>query len=123
MPIQILLTLVLGAALVYASVQKLMPRPVTGTFALLVAVGVYFVWMPTHTTVVAQWLGVGRGTDLLIYLWIVLTLIVGLNLHLKIQSIRAEITELARAMALATVLEPEEPEAPAGEPRDREAQG
>ena len=113
MPIKILLTLGLTAALIYASVQKLMPRAVTGTFALLVAVGVYFVWMPAHTTIVARWLGVGRGTDLLIYLWIVLTLIVGLNVHLKIQSIRAEITELARAIALSETLEPDEDGTPA----------
>ena len=119
MPIQVLLTLGLAAALVYASVQKLMPRPVTWTFALLVAVGVYFVWMPSHTTVVAQWLGVGRGTDLLIYLWIVLTLIVGLNLHLKIQSIRAEITELARAAALAAAQEPDDAEGLGGPSPDQ----
>lgn len=102
MPIQILLTLGLLAALLYASVQKVMPRVILGAFACLAALGVYFVWRPDHTTVVAHWLGVGRGTDLLIYLWIVLTLIVGLNLDLKIESAREEITKLARALALAS---------------------
>lgn len=106
MPIQVILTLGLLAALIYASVQKVMPRLILLAFFGLVALGVYFVWMPDHTTVIAHWLGVARGTDLLIYLWIVLTLIVGLNLHLKIQAAREEITELVRAMALASAKEP-----------------
>lgn len=107
MPIQILLTLGLAAALVYASVQRIMPRAVRLTFALLVALGIYLVWLPEHTTLLANWLGVGRGTDLLIYLWILLTFIVGLNLHLKIQSAREEISQLVQAVALATAKEPD----------------
>jgi len=106
MPIQILLTLGLLGALVYASVQQVAPRPVTLAFAAVVILGVYFVWMPDHTTVIAQWLGVARGTDLLIYIWILISIFVGVNLHLKIRSARAEITELARAMALASAQAP-----------------
>lgn len=102
MPIQVILTLGLLAALIYASAQRLVPRAVTLAFVFIVAVGIYFVWLPDHATVVAQWLGVGRGTDLLIYLWILLTLIVGVNLHLKIRAAREEITKLTRAIALAT---------------------
>jgi hypothetical protein len=117
MPIQILLTVGLVGALFYASVQRVMPRTVTLTFAVLVGIGIYFVWMPEHTTALAQWLGVGRGTDLLIYLWILLTLLVGLNLHLKIQAAREEITRLTRAMALAR------PQAPSdGRDADEEAE-
>ena len=112
MPIQILLTLGLLAILLYVSVQKVMPRAMTAAFAFLVVGGVYFVWMPSHTTVVARWLGVGRGTDLLIYVWILLTLFMGVNLHLKIRSARAEITGLARAIALVSARGPAAPSTP-----------
>jgi hypothetical protein len=120
MPIQILLTAGLSAALLYASVQEVMPRTVRAVFALLVASGIYFVWLPDHTTILARWLGVARGTDLLIYLWILLTLIVGLNLHLKIQSAREEITELARALALAAPRDPGSETLPGVPPKPEE---
>lgn len=109
MPIQILLTLGLLGVLVYASVQRITPRVFTVAFATLVVVGIYFVWMPDDTTIIAQWLGVARGTDLLIYVWILISIFVGVNLHLKIRSARDEITELTRALALAAVQEPEGP--------------
>ncbi len=108
MPIQLLLTLGLLASLWYASTQRVAPRAATLAFTAIVAVGIYFVWLPDHATVVAGWLGVGRGTDLLIYLWILITLFVGVNLHLKIQAVRENITELTRAVALASARDPEE---------------
>ena len=115
MPIQFLLTLGLLASLWYASAQRVAPRAITLAFAAVVAVGIYFVWLPDHTTVVAGWLGVARGTDLLIYVWIVITLFVGVNLHLKIHALRNNITELARAVALASVRDPEEQQPGDGE--------
>ena len=107
MPIQFLLTLGLLASLLYASVQRVVPRVINLSFATVVAVAIYFVWLPDHTTIVARWLGVARGTDLLIYIWILLTLFIGLNLHLKIQAVREDITALTRDMALASAQDPE----------------
>jgi hypothetical protein len=64
-------------------------------------VGLYFVWVPSHTTRVAEFIGIGRGADLIMYLWICISLIVLLNLHLKLRSQHEVITALARAIALA----------------------
>ena len=106
MPIQIFLTIGLLGVLFYALVQTVVPRTFTVAFATLIVVGIYFVWMPDDTTIIAQWLGVARGTDLLVYFWILISAFVGVNLHFKIRSAREEITELTRALALATVRKP-----------------
>ena len=63
--------------------------------------GLYFVWMPSHSTHVAEFIGIGRGVDLIMYLWVCISLIVLLNLHLKLRSQHELITALARAIALA----------------------
>jgi small membrane protein len=63
--------------------------------------GLYFVWMPSHSTHVAEFIGIGRGVDLIMYLWVCISLIVLLNLHLKLRSQHEVITALARAIALA----------------------
>jgi hypothetical protein len=102
MPIQLVLTAGLTAVLAYVFVQRAAPRIVKLATMAIALVGIYFVWMPGHTTIVANWLGVGRGTDLLIYLWIVLSLAFGLNLNFKVRAARREITELTRALALAS---------------------
>ena len=101
-PIQILLSVGLVGLLAYTAIQRVAPRVVKLSFYILALLGLYFVWVPDHTTAIANLLGVGRGTDLLIYLWIVLSLAIGLNLHLKVRAARRDITELARALALRT---------------------
>jgi small membrane protein len=63
--------------------------------------GLYFVWMPSHSTHVAEFIGIGRGVDLIMYLWVCISLIVLLNLHLKLRSQHEVSTALARAIALA----------------------
>jgi hypothetical protein len=102
MPIKVVLTLALAVLWVYALVQRVAPRSVRVGTAVVVMMGVYFVWLPDHTTLLANWLGVGRGTDLVIYVWILLSFAVGLNLSFKIRALRREITDLTRAIAVAT---------------------
>lgn len=106
MPIKLILTAGLAVLLAYTFVQRSAPRVVKPLMVVILGVGVYFVWFPDQTTLLAGWMGVGRGTDLLMYLWILATLGVALNLSFKIRSTRREITELARAVALLTAREP-----------------
>jgi hypothetical protein len=79
------------------------PRaPAIGLLAMLAAVaGLYFVWLPAHATWLASLAGIGRGVDLIIYLWVVISLIVMLNLHLKLRSQMELITTLTREVAIA----------------------
>ena len=48
----------------------------------------------------ADLVGVGRGADLILYLWVLISLLILFNLHLKLRSQMELITELAREVAL-----------------------
>jgi hypothetical protein len=100
---QALLSLLLGGVLVYAWVES-RRSPVVASLSLAAALaGLYFVWFPSHSTMVAEFVGVGRGVDLILYLWVCISLIVLLNLHLKLRTQHELITALARHIALANV--------------------
>jgi small membrane protein len=98
---QLILTLLLFGILFYAWWEYLR-SPAVGLLAWGAGLaGLYFVWVPSHATRLAEWVGIGRGVDLVIYTWIGISLIVLLNLHLKIRAQMELITALARAIALA----------------------
>lgn len=66
-------------------------------FALL---NVYAVIRPDDLTTVAKLVGVGRGTDLLLYMLVVGFLSVTLNQYLRFQGVDHRLTELARVLAV-----------------------
>jgi hypothetical protein len=68
--------------------------------------GIYFVWMPEHSTQLAELVGIGRGVDLILYIWVCISLIVLLNLHLKLRTQTELITTLARKLAIADAQPP-----------------
>jgi hypothetical protein len=84
--------------------------PLIGTIAVLVAAaGLYFVWLPAHASWLAAFVGIGRGVDLILYVWLVISLIMFLDLHLKLRSQTEVITTLAREIAIANGLTPKSP--------------
>lgn len=100
---QALLTILLGGVLVYAWVEY-RRSPLVGALSILAGLaGLYFVWMPSHSTRVAEFVGIGRGVDLILYLWVCISLTVMLNLHLKLRAQQETITKLARSIATANV--------------------
>ncbi|MBV9456004.1 MAG: DUF2304 domain-containing protein [Bradyrhizobium sp.] len=104
MIVQLLLTVLLGAILIYALAER-RRSPVVGVLALAASLaGLYFVWVPAHATALAEFAGVGRGVDLIIYIWVVISLLVLLNLHLKLRAQTEALTGLARAIAIGDVL-------------------
>jgi hypothetical protein len=104
MIMQLLLSFLLGAILIYALAER-QRSPVVGALALAVAVaGLYFVWMPAHATALAELAGIGRGVDLIIYTWVVISLLLLLNLHLKLRAQTEALTGLARAIAIGDAL-------------------
>jgi small membrane protein len=98
---QIGLSLLLGGITVYAWTEW--PRaPVIGSVAMLVtAAGLYFIWLPSHASWLAAEVGIGRGVDLVLYVWVIISLLVMLNLHLKLRSQMELITVLMRNLAIA----------------------
>src|SRR2546423_1461835 len=98
---QFVLSALLSAILVYAW-SEYARSPTIALIAVLAACGgLYFVWFPAHATALAQLAGIGRGVDLIIYTWVVISLLVALNLHLKLRAQMELITALAREIAIA----------------------
>ena len=82
---QIVLSLLLGAVLLYAWAQYRRSPIVTVLSCVVSLMGFYFVWLPSHATRVAEFVGIGRGADLVLYVWACISLVVLLNLHLKLR--------------------------------------
>ena len=98
---QFILTILLAGILLYAWTEY-RRSPVVALLTLFVATaGLYFVWVPDHSTQLAELVGIGRGVDLILYTWVCISLIVLLNLHLKLRTQMDLITTLARKVALA----------------------
>src|SRR5882724_7719656 len=66
----------------------------------LLAAGVLFVINPELTTRIAHGVGVGRGTDLLLYLLCLASITAFLKLYKKNRSVDEKLTEVARQVAL-----------------------
>jgi hypothetical protein len=105
---QVGLSLLLGIVLLYAWAQYRRSPFVTILSCVVSLIGFYFVWIPSHATRVAEFVGIGRGADLVLYLWACISLIVLLNLHLKLRTQHELLTQLARSIALANAAMPEE---------------
>jgi len=98
---QFILSLLLVGVLIYAWSEYRRSPTVAGLSVLAATAGLYFVWFPAHSMLLAELVGVGRGVDLVIYIWVCISLIVLLNLHLKLRTQMDMITTLARHVALA----------------------
>jgi hypothetical protein len=98
---QIFLSLLLCTVFLYAWIEY-RRSPVVAVLSSMVALaGLYFVWVPSHSTWLAEFVGIGRGVDLILYTWVGISLLVILNLHLKLRTQLELITVLARKIALA----------------------
>jgi small membrane protein len=91
---------VLLGVIVYAWSQARMAPTVAATAILIGLVGEYLVLLPNHAIAIARFVGIGRGADLINYLWMLLSLVVALNLHLKLRASNARLVALTRALAL-----------------------
>ena len=94
-------TLVLVAVVLVAFAQ-LRQIPLVGGVVICSALfGVYIVWMPEHATYLANMVGIGRGADLVLYVWVLIGSAILLLLYLNSREQLQLITALARKMALA----------------------
>jgi small membrane protein len=101
---QILLSILLGCVLVYAWAQYRRSPLVAAASMVAGLAGLYLVWAPEQSTAVAEFIGIGRGADLILYLWVCISLNMLLSLHLKLRVQHEMLTKLARTMALQNVL-------------------
>lgn len=98
---QLLLSALLIAMIAYAAVAARRARLVATLIGLAALGGIYLIWSPATANWLAHEVGIGRGADLVLYLWVVLSMLVGLNLHLRLRTQAELTTRLARALALA----------------------
>jgi small membrane protein len=105
---KVVLSLLLGIVLLYAWAQYRRSPIVTVLSCAVSLIGFYFVWIPSHATRVAELVGIGRGADLVLYVWVCISLVVLLNLHLKLRTQHELLTQLARSIALANATLPED---------------
>jgi hypothetical protein len=101
MIIQLFLSVVLASVAIVVALQRTSTNLVRLAVLGVIALGVYFVWAPEQTNALAHAVGVGRGADLLFYLWVIITLALIMFMYLKIQRLSRRLTQLARAVALA----------------------
>jgi small membrane protein len=97
---QALLSILLGLVLLHGWTQFRRSPLIAATSIVAGFAGLYLVWAPEQTTAIAAFVGIGRGVDLILYLWVCISLNLLLSLHLKQRVQQETITKLARAMAL-----------------------
>ncbi|MFG2903614.1 DUF2304 domain-containing protein [Kitasatospora sp. NPDC048286] len=69
-------------------------------FSVFVLVNIYAVLRPTDVTWLAHQLGVGRGTDLVLYVMVLGMGFLTLNTFLRFRSLEKKLTDLARTVAI-----------------------
>ena len=100
MIIQFLLIAGLVFCIVYAFLQRAKSRLTSAVIGIASLAGIYFVVFPEDTSRLAHLVGVGRGVDLVLYCWLLISLAVSMGLQFKILSLEEMITTLARVLAL-----------------------
>lgn len=96
---QVILLLAIAAFAVYATrVRSVLADRLI--YIALVAVGVPLVLFPDWSTRVANLIGIGRGADLLFYLFIVLCLFYFASTASQLRRVEREITTLVRTLAI-----------------------
>lgn len=60
-------------------------------------------WIPQQTDVVANFLGVGRGADLLIYLSILVLFYLAFRILVRLERLDHDLTEIVRHIAISEV--------------------
>ncbi|TDH17870.1 DUF2304 domain-containing protein [Mycobacteroides franklinii] len=86
-------------------------------FVVFVIAGIYAILRPNDTTTLAHWLGLGRGTDLMLYALIIAFAFTTLSTYLRFKDLELRYSRLARAVALRGAEPPEELDSPANSGR------
>ena len=107
MIIKVLLSFVLLFLLCFVLSQRVTSRGFRFITTLFLLIGYYFIWFPDSSSVVSNFLGVGRGADLILYFWIIISFAGFLMFYLQLQQLLAIITKLARSIALARPVIPD----------------
>ncbi len=107
MIIQVILGAGLLACLLYALSQGPRHSYIRLVIALVSVLGLVLVLNPDWSNRLAHAVGVGRGADLVMYCWLVISLILYVNLLSRLHNLQGQLTQLARQMALQAPIPPD----------------
>lgn len=108
--IKLLLCLLLAACGAYGWRER-RTSPLVGYATPLCALaGIVLVLNPQVSSHFARLLGVGRGADLVFYLWTVISALLIANVHFRLRYQKEMLTTLARELALLSALNQRSPE-------------
>lgn len=109
--VQILLLLAMVALVGYFVANRRKARAKAGVkigFVVFVAVCLWAIVRPDDLTVVANWIGVTRGTDLLLYMLVLAFVFTTVSSYIRFREQELRYARLARAVALKTAVRPDE---------------
>lgn len=109
--IQIMLLLIAFGLVAYFLVNRRKAQARAGVkigFVLLIFAAVWAILRPDDLTVVANWMGVDRGTDLMLYALVVACGFTTLSTWVRFREQELRYARLARAVALQNAVLPEE---------------
>ena len=99
MILRVILTLML-LVIVWVAIASHKDHKWLSNLALLVCgFGIVVIWIDKYVIALAQWLGVGRGTDLVLYITWPIMFFCLLMLYLRIRRLEARFTALVRTLA------------------------
>lgn len=100
MILQIILTIFFLSLTTFSWLRMGKVRVFARLLAILCLVGIYFIWSPTTLTLVANTFGIGRGADLLLYIFLIFVLFELLMSRIRDKEKEEMITKLARRIAI-----------------------
>lgn len=100
MIVQLLLTLCFIALAFFCWLRMGRVRFFAFILTLICLIGVYFIWFPSHLTYVANEMGVGRGADLLLYIFLTFVLFEFLVIRIREKERMELFTKLVRRIAI-----------------------
>lgn len=108
--IQVLLIAAVIALLVYLLRSRTNAKAkawVKVGYVAFVILAIYAILRPDDTTVLANWLGVRRGADLIVYALIIAFVFTTMSTYLRFKELELKYARLARAVALEGARTPE----------------
>src|SRR5215203_6738513 len=90
----------------YALSQHRRSRWLATALMVISVTGGIFVLLPNLTNEIANAVGVGRGADLVLYCFLLISLFAIFNIHLRLRASAGTTTELARALAITSATSP-----------------
>lgn len=97
---------VLALLVLYAFGQRRRSGPISYGIIGASLAGIVLVAFPDLSTKVANAVGIGRGADLVFYVFMLIVFAAIANLHLRLRAQNEVLTLLARELAIATARDP-----------------